>query len=65
MPQHKLVKLREVKQGEYVRLVAFGPVWIRGEYQRIDKRFMLDSFDDTCRFTSRKGDTLVYVGFTF
>ena len=60
-------KLADVKIGDYVRLADTpdAPVWIRDTYDRTDKEFFLTSASDISRSISRKGKTIVFVGFTY
>lgn len=60
-------KLSDVKLGDYVRLVDTpdAPVWIRDSYDRTDKEFFLISANDINRAISRKGKTIVFIGFTY
>lgn len=58
--------LRTIKPGEYFkRKPEAKTVFSKGEYCRESKRFLCSDFDDINRFISLKGDTLVFVGFTF
>lgn len=57
--------IRSLKVGEYIQLKEGGPVWIRGSYWLTERKFELQSFDDANKFIYRKGDTLVFHGFTF
>ena len=65
--EHKPTPLRDVKPGEYVRLKPSptAPVWIRGEYDRTTKRYSLTKADDVNHESMRKGDLVVYIGFTY
>lgn len=60
-------KLADVKIGDYVRLADTpdAPVWIRDAYDRADKKFVLSSTNDISKSISRKGKTIVFVGFTY
>lgn len=62
--------LKELKQGEYFTLKPIEyptdrQVFIRGEYERSEKKYCCGRFDDIsyCRFL--KGTTIVYTDFTF
>lgn len=62
---HQQTQVRNVKAGEFIRLKADGPVWIRGDYCRQSRMYELTSFADTNRTTYRKASATVYHGFTF
>ena len=62
---YRWVPVWDVPKGEYVRFVVGGPVWVRSDYDKTDKRFYFDSFYDWSRMTKRKDNQLVLVGFTF
>lgn len=62
--------LKDLKQGEYFILKPVeypdeNRVYIRGEYDRTDRRYSCTKFVDTCAETFKKGTTTVYTGFTF
>lgn len=58
--------IREIKPGEYFkRKPDSQKVYSRGEYCRESKRYICGDFDDISRSISLKGDSLVFVGFTF
>lgn len=59
------VKLKDVKRGDYFTYKVNSPVWIKGEYCRISRKYSVYSFDDVNRESLKKGETLVYIGFTF
>ena len=64
------IKLKDVKLGEYFTLKPIAEpkenqVFIRGEYDRTDKRYECTRFDDISIARMLKGDTLVYIDFTF
>lgn len=63
----KAVELSKVKLGDYIRLAPGenAPVWIRGDYDRAEKKYMLESWGDIGRTTFRKGTTKVYIDFEF
>lgn len=60
-------KLKDLKQGELFRIYGMdtGLVYIRGEYDRTQRKYECSLFDDIGRCRYFKGDKLVYVGFTF
>lgn len=58
--------IRELKKGEFFRLKDSdtAPVWIRGEYFPSEKKYNIYKFDDVNHEALRKGNTMVFVGFT-
>ena len=54
-----------VVKGEYVRFKVDGPVWIRGEYDRTEKKYELCKADDMNHVTYKKGSFAVFVGFDY
>lgn len=60
-------KLKDIKSGEYFKLkdTESAPVWVRGEYCRTERKFNTFKWTDFNHSRSLKGDTLVFVGFTF
>lgn len=64
-------KLKELKRGEYFTLNDHGDepgekyVYIRGDYERSEKKFEVSKFSDYNDSRLLRGDRLVYVGFTF
>lgn len=64
------MKLREVKRGDYftkknIDFPRDSQVWIRGEYDRSEKKYECYRFDDVNTTCYIKGDKEVYVDFTF
>ena len=59
--------IRKLKKGEFFRLKDsdMAPVWIRGEYVPSEKKFSTHKYDDVNHERLCKGETEVYVGFTF
>lgn len=62
--------LKELKKGEFFTLKPIEEpnekqVWIRGDYDRSEKRYETTRFSDFCDSTLRKPTTKVYTGFTF
>lgn len=59
--------IRELKKGEFFRLKGAdtAPVWVRGDYVREAKKFSTCKFDDINHEHLFKGDTKVFIGFTF
>ena len=69
----KLVQLKDVKKGEYIRLTnPAKTTYIRGDYNRIgpkkwqgSNKYSVINFDDMNKERCLKGSTKVWVGFTF
>ena len=61
----KIKPLFKVKKGEVFRYKANGPVWVREEYDRSAKKYVVSKFDDTCHTSLKAGATEVLVGFIF
>lgn len=62
----KPVKLASLKQGEYfLRKPDAKKVYIRGEYNRGDKRYECYEFEDVNHFIYLKGEVEVYTEFEF
>lgn len=59
--------IRKLKKGEFFRLKdsETAPVWVRDEYIPSEKKFSTHKNDDTNHERLFKGETKVYVGFTF
>lgn len=57
----------ELKKGEFFRLKdsETAPVWVRGGYVPSEKKFSTHKYDDVNHERLCKGETEVYVGFTF
>lgn len=57
----------KLKKGELFRLKDSdtAPVWVRGEYIPSEKKFSTHRYDDVNHERLFKGETEVYVGFTF
>ena len=60
-----MITVKQCRVGEYVRFTENGPVWIRGEYDRSEKRYWLYRFDDVNSGKFVAGARQVFVGFTF
>ena len=67
-------KLKDVKIGEYFTLkdyestcglVTEKQVYIRGEYDRSEKKYLCGKFIDISYSRYLKGDTIVFTDFTF
>lgn len=59
------VQLRTVKKGDFFRLPGGKAVYVRGDYDRSEKRYECYRFDDINAFRMFKGEKLVETGFTF
>lgn len=59
--------IRELKKGEFFRLrdTETSPVWIRDRYDPEQRKYSTCKFDDANHERMLKGDTMVFVGFTF
>lgn len=59
------VKLNQVKQGEWVRLVRkgvpAGTIWVRNHYDRATKSYSLTDINDINREIFRKASTVVFL----
>ena len=63
-------KIKELKKGEFFTLKAIenpseNQVYIRGDYERTEKKYECEKFSDFCFTRFFKGDKVVFVGFTF
>ena len=64
------MKVRDLKKGDFftkknITEPKESQVWIRGEYDRSEKRYECQRFDDACVFCYLPGDREIYTGFTF
>ena len=60
------VKLKDCKQGEYImRKPNSKKVYIKHDYDRSTKRYSLMDTEDINRSIWLKGNTLVFIGFTY
>lgn len=64
------MKLKELKQGDWFTLKPIenpkeSQVYIRGEYDRTEKKYDCGKFSDISYSRLLKGDTEVYTEFTF
>lgn len=59
--------VKKLKKGDFFRLKDSGtaPVWVRDEYQPACRKFSCHKFDDVNQERQMKGDTNVFIGFTF
>ena len=63
-------KIRDVPKGEYITLKPIAEpkasqVWLRDEYDRSEKKYMIVRFDDACTSRLIDGNREVYTDFTF
>jgi hypothetical protein len=61
----KTCKLSQVKRGEFFQLVKGGAFYVRGEYDRSEKKYEFTKFDDVSVSRMKKGDVRVIVGADF
>ena len=66
----KIMKVKDLKRGEYFTLRPIAEpkesqVFIRGEYDRTEKRYECIQFSDMCSTRYIKGDKEVYTDFIF
>lgn len=64
------MKLRELKKGDYftLRKIEYpkeNQVYIKGDYDRSDKKYCCTKFSDICSCRSLKPNTEIYVDFIF
>lgn len=61
------ISIKKLKKGDFFRLKDSdtAPVWVRGEYVPSEKKFSTCLYDDVNHERLCKGETEVYVGFTF
>lgn len=64
------MKLSELKKGEWFTLKSIAEpkpsqVWIRGEYDRTEKRYSAINWEDMNRERFLSGDREVFTDFTF
>jgi len=70
METKKTQTLRDLKPGTWFTLKPLetpreGQVWVRGEYDRAEKKYSCQNWADICRERSLKGSTPVYTDFIF
>lgn len=64
------IKLRDLKKGEFftrkpIEEPKESQVFIKGGYDRSEKKYACERFSDICDYIQLKADTVVYIGFTF
>ena len=62
--------LKQLKKGEWFTLKPINnptehQVYVKGEYDRTDKKYSVTNWDDINDERFLKGETTVYTGFTF
>lgn len=62
--------IKDLKKGEFFTRKAIDnptetQVWIRGDYDRTEKKYECTRFDDICRTAYFKGTAPAYTEFTF
>lgn len=60
-----VMKVKELKQGEYFKLSPNGRVYVRGYYERSERKYECYLFDDVNHETFLRGYREVIVGFDF
>lgn len=58
-------KLSDVKKGEFFRLTENGPVWVRDEYDRSERKYLVYMFSNVNHWNYFKGERKVFVDFEF
>lgn len=64
------MKLKELKKGDFFTLKPISnptekQVYIKGEYDRSEKKYCCGKFSDISAYRMIKADTVVYTDFTF
>ena len=64
------MKIKEMKKGEFFTVKAINnptekQVWVRGEYDKSERKYECYKWDDVCSTRLFKGDKEVFTGFTF
>ena len=64
------MKVKNLKRGDYftkkqIEFPKENQVWIRGDYDRTEKKYEAYRFDDVNTWCYLKGDKEVYTEFTF
>lgn len=63
-------KIKDLKKGEYftLKIIEYPTekqVWVKGDYERSEKKYSCTKFSDISHENFMKGDRIVFVGFTF
>lgn len=63
----KAIKLKDVKKGYFFKLcpTETAPVWVRGSYDRMEKKYECYEYYDICHFKYFGANKIVYVDFEF
>ena len=66
----KQTTLKDLKRGEFFTLKeAENPeekiIWVKGEYDRTEKKYSCYKFSDVCHESFKKGTAKVWTDFTF
>jgi len=60
------IQLKDVKSGDFIkRKPDAKKVFTKGDYDRAEKKYWCDDWDDISRGLLLKGTTVVYIGFDF
>ena len=63
--------IKQLKKGEFFTLRNYGDnppearVYVRGDYEKSEKKYSCSRFSDFCAESFFKGSRTVYAGFTF
>lgn len=66
----KAIKLKDLKRGDYftyklIEAPSCSRVYVRGDYDRSSRKYLVYKFDDINDYRLKKGDLIVYVDFIF
>lgn len=67
----KTCTIKELKKGDFFTLKNYGEypdekrVYVRGDYERSERKYSCTKWSDFCAETFKKGTTIVYTDFTF
>lgn len=61
----KQVTLKEIREGEYFKFTPNGKVYVRGYYERSEKKYECYQFDDVNHECFTKGDRKIFIDFEF
>ena len=60
------VPLKSTQKGDYIKKTPTAKkVWVRGEYDRSERRYLLTDFEDVNHTIYMKASHMVFVDFTF
>ena len=57
--------IKQCPVGEYIRFTETGSVWVRGEYDRTERKYWCHRFDDVNYGRYVTGTKPVFIDFTF